>query len=807
MKRKIIISIITVGIILTLVVLIAGLGFSLYIAANVDREIDETLFEVLTGNTGSSVYYYESEEDRLSDSPTLLEDGELYGGYRSIPITYEEVPQELIYAFVSIEDKRFFEHGGVDFKRTLGAGLNYFLNFREEFGGSTITQQLIKNVTGDDDYSLLRKVREMLWAIDLERKMSKDEILESYLNIINLSNGCYGVGAASEYYFSKTPSELTLAECASIAAITNNPSYYNPIRNPKNNQARRNLILSEMLAQGYISESEYNEAVASEVELVLSDSGSSINLWYTDMVIDDVVSDLVAERGYTRDLASHMIYTGGLKIYTAMDRSVQELLEEYYADTKNFYSGDGTRDGAQLQSSMIIIDPYSGDILGVAGAVGSKQGNRVQNFATGTLRPAGSVIKPLSVYAPAIENGVVNYASVYDDVPVDFVGSEENPTAWPKNANGVYRGLTNINYAVEHSVNTVTVRVLDELGLTTSFDFLKNKLHMDSLIYQGKDSEGRPISDCDYAALALGQFNFGVSLCEITTAYSVFPSGGIYSHARSYYKVTDKDGNILLDNTYQGEEVISEDTASIMNKMLQNVTENGTATGITLKEKLDCAGKTGTTQNNYDRWYIGYTPYLLGGVWFGYDYPKETDSATKGICIKVWDEIMTKLHNKYLSSGEVKEFAMSENIVEAEYCVDSGKLISEACRRDARGDRSETGYFVRGSEPNELCTTHVLVEYDTSGEGGIADSGCSPLDCEYVGLIKVERSFPTQIYVTDAQYVYREVLSGIMPETNPNLPFFATVLGENEYTGISYGGWQYNRYCRAHLSLHGRREE
>ena len=789
-RNAFLIIIISVVMILTLL----GLVFGIYVASITERELDEGVFDLLRENTASKIYYYESDGARRSNEPTELETQELFGGYRTIPLEYEEIPRDLINAFVSIEDKRFFDHKGVDWKRTLGAALNYIVRFDGNFGGSTITQQLIKNVTERDEYTLQRKLQEILWALDLERKMSKEEILQNYLNVINLSNGCYGVGAAADYYFSKSPDELTLLECASIAAITNNPSYYDPQRNPENNRKRALLILSQMYEQGYISAEEYEIAKSEELKLNIKSEGSSkVNLWYVDMVIEDVIKDLMEEKGYTRAMANMAIYRGGLKIYTAMDYQLQLLVEEYYSAPKNFGGADGS-DGQQ--SAIILIDTQSGDVLAVAGAIGEKNANRLQNFATSTVRPAGSVIKPLSVYAPALEKGIITWSSVYDDVPINFGNDGESP--WPKNANGVYRGLTNINYAVEHSINTVTLRVLEDLGLEDSFDFLYDKLSMTSLIKEQQLEDGRVLTDMDYAALALGQFNYGVSVREISAAYSIFASGGIYNGSRSYHKVTDSLGNVILENKYHGEAVISEETATIMHEMLKNVVKNGTASSLTLKEKVECAGKTGTTQKNFDRWYIGYTPYCIGGVWYGYEYPKELDSSTSGICVRIWDEIMSRVDKIYSTRGVSDEIHTSENVGLFEYCRDSGKLVGEACRRDARGDRTEQGYFVIGTEPTEKCDCHVLVPYDKA-DGGVASEGCYSADVEYIGMIKVERSFPIQIYISDAQYVWRPLPDGVIPETSQSLPFFNNIFGEDEFCGISYGNTQFNRYCRAHF--------
>ena len=789
------------------VVLIVGIALAIYVDGNVDKHVDESLFGGV-GAESAELYYYDStDREALTIEATKIPNTTLYGGYRCIYAPYDTIPEDLIHAFVSIEDKRFFEHQGVDWKRTLSAGFNYFLNFSSSFGGSTITQQLIKNVTDRDDYSFQRKIQEIFWAIDLETKMDKEEILGLYLNIINLSQGCYGVRTAANYYYSKELVELTLSECASIAAITNSPSYYDPVRHPDHNKERRDLILHEMCAQGYITEAERDAALSEEIVLdVNADMQENrIHSWYVDMVIEDVISDLMEQKGYSRTMASLTVYTGGLKIYTAMDAEVQSILEAYYAEPANFDNGSGQE---IPQSAMIVVDPVSGDVLGVAGAVGEKTANRIQNFATQTVRPAGSVIKPLSVYGPALENGTITWSSVYDDVPINFgkynldpnKGEIIKPVAWPQNSNRVYRGLTDIQYAMAHSVNTVTLRVLEDIGCDTSFDFLYNKLHMTSLIESRTLSDGTVLTDKDYAALGLGQFNYGVTLKETTAAYSIFSSMGIYNEPRTYYRVTDADGCVILQNEYHGEAVISEANADIMTRLLRDVVKSGTAKEITLDARVDCAGKTGTTQNNCDRWYVGYTPYLIGGVWCGYEYPKAMTGSNN--CISVWDEVMTLLHKRYEDDDDWQErrhFSSSADVIEAEYCADSGQKMTEACRRDPRGSRAKIGYFVKGSEPQAYCSCHRLVRYDTQS-GGVAFDSCPEDQTELVGMITVTRSFPVQVYVTDAEYVYREIGANVLPETSPSLPFFNNLLAEGEYCGISRSTEQYNRYCRTHFN-------
>lgn len=764
---------------------------AVYIQKNVTKSIDDELFSMLGGGTETSIYYYERNNETGELIPKPIDNEILYGGYRSIYADYTSIPDDLKDAFVAIEDKRFYSHKGVDWKRTVSAGVNYFIKYSDSFGGSTITQQLIKNVTDKDEYSLKRKIQEIFWALDLETKMSKDEILGIYLNIINLSQGCYGVAAAADHYFSKDISELTLNECACIAAITNSPSYYDPIRNPENNKRRKDIILSQMYDQGYISEAEYSEAWGKDVTLNVNEKYSSddVNSWYIDMVIEDVINDLIEQKGYTRVVANLAVYTGGLKIYTAMDPEIQNIMDQYYRNLGKVgaFSGEDAP-----QSSMIIIDPYTGDILGVTGAIGEKNANRIQNFATQTLRPPGSVIKPLSVYAPALDSGIINWATVYDDTPVEFKGEDMSP--WPKNSNGNYRGLTNINYAIKNSLNTVTVKALSNIGLENSFVFLRDNFGMKDLIRNGTDGNGNAITDIDYAALALGQLNYGVTVRDITAAYCVFANKGIYSGSRSYYKVTDGYGSIILENRYKGTAAISEANATIMSMMLENVVKDGTAKSLTLKNTISCAGKTGTTQNNYDRWYIGYTPQYVGGVWYGYEYPKAISGTN--LCIEIWDDVMSDIY-KRKGTGK-KTFEYSNEVFKVEYCADSGKLMTDACRCDPRGDRAEQGYFTSDNQPEGYCDRHVTVEYDTLF-GGISLDGCCGKDTiQNIGLLKVERNFPIQVYVEDAQYVWQDIKSDILPETSPYLPFFNNSL-DGFFCGLSKSEWQFNRICRHHF--------
>lgn len=785
--------------VMSALILVATAGLALYVQATFETEVDLSLFGMQIADSTTRFYYCDSGVDHTYDETKIVELDETLKGARQILYSdYDSMPTKLIQAFVAIEDKRFFEHDGVDLYRTVAAAANYLLGFDDRFGASTITQQLIKNVTGNNEITVRRKLQEILYAYDLEDKLTKEEILECYLNVINLAEGCYGVGAAANIYFSKSVSELDILECACIAAITNSPTYYDPIRNPENNKARRDLILTAMYEQGYLTEQEYGQTYGADLVLHVNEKAlrERVNSWYVDMVVDDVIADLVAEYGYSYETAAHMVYNGGLRIVTAMDLRVQETLEQYYENMRHFDVGGGE----VAQSSMILINPQNGDILGVAGAVGQKQGNRVQNYATDAKRPSGSTIKPLSVYAPALEDGKITYATVYDDVPVEFIKTATGYTPWPHNANMVYRGLTNVNYALANSLNTVALKVLDDVGLDRSFSFLKDTLHVQSVVEREALDGGGYLTDKAPAALALGQMNHGVTLREMAAAYTIFPNAGQYSAPRSYYKVYDSSGRELLSKESESTYAISSANASVMTKMLEHVISTGTAKPITLDNLIDVAGKTGTTQNNCDKWFIAYTPYCLCGVWYGYEYPKPIGEAEKNQYLKVWNDVMVDLHsNYYIPQGGVRRFAMDENVVSATVCRDSGCLMSTDCYLDPRNNRAEVGYFVKGTEPKRYCHCHTAVDYDAEA-GGVVCEGCACENVTRVGLLRVNRHFPIQIYVSDAQYTCRDLPSGTSPLVEENRPYFASILGAHEYCGISAGERQYNRACTKHFN-------
>lgn len=795
---------------------LAVLGVVCHVAAHIDYDADERLFQSAKGNRTTRIYA--SAPDTEAGEPPLshLGDLSLYPregrevehllpkGYKPIELTDERVvgaengifvplaniPKEMQDAIVAIEDQRFFEHRGVDWLRTVKAAANQIFRFDRRFGASTITQQLIKNISSDDEITLSRKLREIFRALHLEKNHTKEEILELYLNILPMANGCVGVGAAAEYYYGKDVSELTLAECASLAAITNLPSRYDPIANPTENCSRKEVILDKMLERGMINREAYERAMGERPAVLQKKREGTPYGWYTETVLSDVVSDLMAEYGLSREVAVRMTYGGGLSIYTVQNTAVQDVLDAYFADLSHF--GDS---GAQY--AMAVVDPHSGDLLGIVGAIGQKTGKRVFNYANDSLRAPGSAIKPLSVYAPALEEGIVNWASVFDDVPVSFSAS----AAWPHNSPQVYDGLCDLYTAVVQSKNTVAVRVLEKLGIERSYAYLTRKLGLSTVLRGKYLADGSKVTDLAPAPLALGQLSEGVSVRALTNAYGALASGGMYHPSRSYALVLDKDGRVLLEKKAMGERVFSDTTASLMTELLRGVVEEGTAKKVTLPALVDTAGKTGTSGEGRDKWFVGYTPYAVAGIWCGYDdgsTPVSGDLQSKHLSI--WDDVMHRLHNRLMVEENERHFTLARGLVRAVYCRDSGGVPCEACRKDPRNNRISVGYFKAGDEPHEKCQNHVLVDYDFLG-GGVASPFCPDGELEKVGLVRVEsRAFPKEIYVTDAQYVYREIEKETLRPADDKASFFTNAIPEGVFVGISKtgDGKQFNAACPLH---------
>ena len=775
--------------------LILSSAFVIYAVKGIDAELDMDMLVSGQGRT-TKLYYTDADGNAVE-----MEDQRLIGSENRIWISLEKIPIEVQNAFIAIEDHRFFEHKGMDLRRTAGAILGFFSGGVRSYGGSTITQQLIKNLTGDNSVTPKRKLTEIMRALKLEKSMTKEAILELYLNTVYLAQGCYGLETAAETYFGKSASELNAAEGASLAAVIQYPTKYDPIKNPEYNRERRDTILWRMHELGLLETSAYEESISAPTALRLGERTETEvkKSWFTEVVIEDVIADLSEKYGLSRTVASGMLYNGGLSIYTTMDKKMQETVEQYYKMVENFPKSE---EGARANSAAVLIDPKSGRLLAVAGDVGEKKSDRIFNLATQMLRSPGSVIKPITVYAPAMERDLITWASVYDDVPVTFTKEGSGYAPWPKNNPRVYAGLTTVNAALCKSTNTVAVRILQELGVQTAFGYAK-RLGLSHLIERENGENGKTLSDIALAPLALGAVTRGVSVREMTGAYSALADGGVYHEAISYTAVYDKDGNLLLSHGGDGERVFSEETADLMTRLLENVVSQGTATDISLRKTLPVAGKTGTSNANTDRWFIGYTPDLLCGVWYGHKDARDIGTHKKNPAVLIFDGLMTRIYAKNsaetVTLDKSHTFTRSENVVRCLYCKDSGDLPTSVCSHDLRGHRLEYGYFKKGTEPKSRCETHVLVDYDGETRA-IAAEHCPSENIVRVALLKYyNRSFPCEIKVTDAQYMYRHLPYGASPSVDENEAFFQDFYESNgNFIGICGGKRASNRYCAEH---------
>lgn len=636
-------------------------------------------------NQTSFVYAYNSNNE-------LVEMAQLHGEENRIWVDFDKMPENLRNAFVCLEDKRFEKHHGVDWLRTFGAATGLSTG-----GGSTITQQLVKNVTNDKEITVVRKFKEIERALNLEQHYSKDAILEAYLNTLYLGNGCYGVQTASETYFGKDVSELNLAECATLAVITKAPTKYNPLLNPEANKTRQELCLKYMLEEKAISKEEYEEAV--NYKLVFTNSegyvpkpGKTKNTtedkntekeyqdFYVDYVIKTVCKDLMSKYGYTYRQAMEKINYGGLKIYSAANPDVQKVLNTVYSNRIAFDKEADTAEHPAAQSAATVMD-YEGRIVGIVGQAGEKNGNLCLNRASESPRQPGSSIKPLSTYSLALEKNYVNWSSMILDYSI-----YQNGKLWPQNAdgtNGSKKEIT-VQYAIQKSFNTVPVRIITEmLGVNEAYNFMKKTFHLTTL----DDS-----ADANIAPLATGALTNGVTTVEMAAAYAVFGNNGYYYEPYCYYKVTNATGTeVLLETKSEPERVLSEDTAEVMRELLKTVPARDFRKSKNLG-KFELMSKTGTTSDTKDSWIAGGTPYYVCAVWLGYDKPKVIPfrySASGRVYIELLDRIHANL--------PVKEFHKTGKVEEKDYCKKTGLLASPSCKETAKG------YYKKSAMPAE-CT-------------------------------------------------------------------------------------------------------
>ena len=703
----------------------------------------------------TSVIYYENPETGKYEVLQTL-----YGGSNSTWVEYDDIPKNLIHACIAIEDKRFEKHQGVDWVTTLRACFKMFLG-KSEAGGSTITQQLIKNLTGEKEVTVRRKLVEIYRALEFEKTHTKKDIMEWYLNIIPLGENCKGVQSASRVYFGKDVKDLSLAECASLIGITNNPSRYDPYiseANTRENKERQEVILTQMLKQGYINQEQYDEAVAEELVFTNSsrdnsDTSDDYYSWFEDQVIRDVVSDLCDKTGYEYDIVYKMVMTGGYQIYSTVNPEVQAAVDAVYEDLQSL---PATASSQQLQSGIVIVDNTTGDVVALAGGVGRKQGSLVWNCATQSLLSPGSIIKPVAVYAPAIELGLITPATVMDDTPYSFTDS----ATWPKNLDSTYRGLVSVEEAVAQSINTVPVKLVAQMTPEYSYSFAKDKMGLSTLVSSYQSNTGEELSDVNLWALALGSLTRGVTVRSMTAAYASFANEGVWREARTYTVVKDANGQIILDNTQDSHVAMKDMTAWYITDMLETTVQTGTGTAAQL-ENMTVAGKTGTTSRDFDRWFAGYTPYYTSVVWCGYNDPEEivlTDSETNP-AIVMWKKVMEQVHQNLKN----KAFKQPANLVEVTVCRDSGLLPSDACALDPRGERTVRVTLSAHDVPTETCNVHKEVEI-CNASGHVANEYCAQVpgnSTHKAALLDVSRAFPKNgVVVLDQAYA---ILSDTLP--------------------------------------------
>jgi len=688
----------------------------------------------------------------------------------------EEIPQALVDAAVSIEDKRFYEHQGVDWITTVKACLNMFFGGGDTFGGSTITQQLVKNTTQEKSVTVQRKVMEIFRAQIFEREYDKDLIMEYYLNRIYLGKGCYGVKSAAAEYFGKELQNLSVAECASLISITNNPSLFNPYsekvftyKGEERDGAGRNRyrqlnVLSEMRDQGYLTEEEYKAAVDQEMVFkegiadddrwtvcpnascgyegirssfsesdgtyycpvcgsltpVSANASQHIYSWFVDAVIIDFASYLAQQDGKNwddmeqnaRDIYLERIQKGGYHIYTTLDMDVQNQVDAIYGNLDNI---PRTNSAQQLQSAIVVIDNRTGDVVALSGGVGEKTTFLGYHRATQAKLQTGSSQKPISVYAPAFESGKVTPASVFKDLPFSYDGGNN----WPKNDSRTYQYSRTVYQGIVSSLNAISVQTLNSIGTEYAYSFAKYNFGQDHLVDSYRAADGETKSDIGLAPLALGALTVGSTVREMSAAYATFANDGTYREPRLYTKVYNSDGVLVVDNTQESRKILSEKTVNYMNYCLFNAANYGTG-GAAIFPGQTIAGKTGTTSSNRDRWFCGFTSHYTAAVWVGYDQPEQIYVNTGNPAAIMWRKVMQPIHEG-LSKDALYDGSQFRTVA---VCLDSGKLASPACYNDIRGDRVAYANVYPGDEPSETCDKHVSVEYCVTG-GGVATDYCA----------------------------------------------------------------------------------
>ncbi len=671
---------------------IVGISVVVYISNISNKTVDLDLRSLKLDLT-SFIYVRDDSGDFVEYQP-------VHAGESRVWVDYDDIPKAMKDAMVAIEDKRFYEHHGVDWIRTSGAVIN-FVSGKDSYGGSTITQQLIKNLTKKSQVSISRKVTEIFTALGFEKRYTKDEILETYLNVVSFGSGCNGVQAAANLYFGKNISECSIAECASIAGITQNPSQYTPLIYPEKNKERQQVVINAMYDQGYINASEYSKAMKDSENMVfVGDNNDNvindvpINNWYVETMLRDAAKDLSYALNIDEDTASYMIMHNGYKIYCAMDTNAQNIAESVFQDESVMPANQ------DIQAGYIMMD-YDGRMLASVGQRGKKEANLLWDCANTAKRQPGSSFKPLGAYAPALEYKLYNYSSILPDKPLTGIPGTQGE--WPPNWYGYYKGEMTLQKAIEISANAPAAQVVKKLTPEKSFEFVTQKLGFTSL---------NEAEDCTYSGMATGGSYNGVTVREMAAAFQIFGNGGVYNKPYTYFYIEDSSGKVILDNRNQESiQAISSGNSTIMRKLLQTVVTGANGTGTAGKVPgVTTFAKTGTTDNNENSWYVGGTPYAVSGIWIGHETPTEMSDYESGYAAKIWKNIMTQ----YVKNKEPLEFEDDPDVLVRKYCQSDGLLASGDCEDTA------TGYYLSENMPK--ASTHINNANNSISETGSSQS-------------------------------------------------------------------------------------
>lgn len=675
-----------------LVILITGCIVFSAVTVYVMKVVDgETLMDITTLDLNYSSFLYAK-----NDAGKFKQIRPLSSSESREWIDIDKVPQHVLDAIVYTEDKRFYDHEGVDWKRTIASFANLFLNIYDvRSGGSTITQQLIKNINGDFyERSIEVKINEIVGAMNLERNFTKRQILAAYINYINFGYNVHGIQTASKYYYNKDVSKITVAEAAALAAAIQSPESINIKKNPEANAERRAYTLQAMLDNGAINQEEYDKASKEKIKVYKKQStqtGDVIDVdyqsYFEDAAIEDVIAGLMEKYDYSYDYARQKLYNGGLKVYLTMDTKIQNTLETAYSSFSNF---PGNNPSDPFQSAMVIQD-LNGNIVGLVGGIGQKEGNRIFNRATQATRSPGSTIKPLSIYAPAFDQDIIHWSYIMEDKPVINLTNSNAAPNWPNNYNFIYDGAMTIIDAIRVSKNTIPVRLSKQMTPQYSVDFLQEKLGITSLVTTGHNT------DINLAPMAIASLSKGFKLHELTAAYQIYANGGNYTRPTTYSKVVDAAGRTILENKPTINPVISTQTSYIMNKALWQVvnTQGASGTEAKLANGMPTIGKTGTADDRSDLSFVGITPYYVSSIWYGYDEQKPLPNNASQI--RMWASIMNKVHEGL----PVVDFDISEDgVLQESYCTVSGDLATNRC------GSKKIGYYKESYLPKYCGFTH-----------------------------------------------------------------------------------------------------